>query len=424
MHHNQQSIWEGSELYKNAVEQVDRACKIGHLDRNITERVKVPKRAIVVSVPIRLDDGSVRTFEGYRVHHSMTLGPAKGGIRFHEDVSLSEIAALAMLMSMKCSLVGLPLGGAKGGVRVNPNLLSRIEKQALVRRYTNEIHNWIGPTKDIPAPDVGTDGQMMAWMMDTYSQNVGYAVPGVVTGKPVEIGGSLGREESTSRGLVYCTAEMAKQINLPIDSSCRVAVQGFGKVGAIAAREMALLGCKVVAVSDVSVGVYDKNGLNVDDCIDWVKKNKTLQDYPRAEKITNAQLLELDVEVLLPCALDGVITKDNAHKVKARLIGEGANGPTNSEAHEILVKKGVQIIPDILANSGGVIVSYFEWVQDLQSFFWSEEQVNHQLKQIIIKAFHEVNQTAKKYNTDLRAAAMVRACERIEKAMLLRGMYP
>lgn len=421
--HQQQSIWEGSELYKNAVEQVDRACKIAHLDRNITERIKLPKRAIVVSVPIRLDDGSVRTFEGYRVHHSMTLGPAKGGIRFHEDVSLSEVAALSMLMTMKCSLVGLPLGGAKGGVRVNPNLLSRIEKQALMRRYTAEIHNWIGPTKDIPAPDVGTDGQMMAWLMDTYSQNVGYAVPGVVTGKPVEIGGSLGREESTSRGLVYCTAEMAKQMKLEIKGA-KCAVQGFGKVGAIAAREMALLGAKVVAVSDVTTGLYDKNGLDIDDCIEWIKKNKTLQEYPKAEKISNPALLELDVDILLPCALDGVITKDNAHKIKAKLVGEGANGPTNAEAHEILVKNGVQVLPDILANSGGVIVSYFEWVQDLQSFFWSEEQVNHQLKQIIIKAFNETLDTSKRHKCDLRAAAMVRACERLEKAMLLRGMYP
>jgi glutamate dehydrogenase (NAD(P)+) len=327
-------------------------------------------------------------------------------------------------MTMKCSLVGLPLGGAKGGVRVNPTLLSRIEKQALMRRYTNEIHNWIGPTKDIPAPDVGTDAQMMAWLMDTYSQNVGYAVPGVVTGKPVEIGGSLGREESTSRGLVYCTAEMATQVKIPLGASTRVAVQGFGKVGAIAAREMALLGCKVVAVSDVSTAIFNKNGLDIDDCIEWVKKNKTLKDYTKAEHITNEQLLELEVEILLPCALDGVITKNNANRIKAKLIGEGANGPITSEAHQILVEKGVHVLPDILANSGGVIVSYFEWVQDLQSFFWTEDAVNQQLRSIIIKAFHEVNATAKKYKCDLRAAAMVRACERIEKAMLLRGMFP
>lgn len=422
--HSTKSVWEGSELYRTAVGQIDRAINIANLDRNVAERIKVPKRAFIVSVPVRLDDGSVKTFEGYRVHHSMTLGPAKGGIRFHEDVSLSEVAALAMLMSMKCSLVGLPLGGAKGGVRVNPNLLSRFEKQALTRRFTTEIHNVIGPTKDIPAPDVGTDGQMMAWMMDTYSQNEGYAIPGVVTGKPVEIGGSLGREESTGRGLVFCTAEMANLLKMPLNRNVRVAVQGFGKVGAIAAREIAALGCTVVAISDVATGIYDPKGIDVEDCIKFVKEHRTLANYPKGQKISNNELLELDVEILLPCALDGVLTKANAEKVKAKIIGEGANGPTTPEAHEILVRKGAHVLPDILANSGGVIVSYFEWVQDLQSFFWSEDEVNLRLRTIIIKAFHEVFETSKRFKCDLRAAAMVRACERLEKAMLLRGMYP
>lgn len=424
MQHHPKSVWEGSELYQTAVDQIDRACKIGNLDRNIAERIKVPKRAMVVSVPIRLDDGSVRTFEGYRVHHSMTLGPAKGGIRFHQDVTLSEVAALAMLMTMKCSLVGLPLGGAKGGVRVDPTLLSRVEKQALTRRFTNEIHNLIGPTKDIPAPDVGTDGQIMAWMMDTYSQNEGYAIPGVVTGKPIEVGGSLGREESTGRGLVYCVGEMAKLMGLKLDSSIEVSVQGFGKVGAVAARELAMMGCKIVAISDVDTGLYDKRGLDIEDCIRHVKEHRTLKDYPKGERITNAQLLELKVDVLLPCALDGVLTKANAEKINAKIVGEGANGPTTPEAHEILIRKGIQVLPDILANSGGVIVSYFEWVQDLQSFFWSEDEVTLRLRSIITKAFHEVNDTAKRYKCDMRAAAMVRAAERLEKAMLLRGMYP
>lgn len=421
---NGKSIWEGSPLYEDAVSQLDRAIEIANLDRNVGERLKLPKRALVVSVPIRLDDGRVHTFEGYRVQHNMTLGPTKGGIRFHEDVSISEVAALAMLMTMKCSLVGLPLGGAKGGIRVNPNLLSRVEKQALTRRFTTEIHNMIGPTQDIPAPDVGTDSQMMAWMMDTYSQNKGYAIPGVVTGKPIEIGGSLGREESTSRGLVYCTEEAAKLLKIPLNKDTTVAVQGFGKVGAVAAREMAALGTRVVAVSDVSGGVYDKNGLDIEDCMEWTRIHKSLAGYEKGKRISNEELLALDVDILLPCALDNVINKHNAKEIKAKIIGEGANGPTSSEAHEILMQKNIYVIPDILANSGGVIVSYFEWVQDIQSLFWSAEQVNEQLKSIIVKAFHEVEQTSRKYKCDMRAAAMVRAVDRLERAMLWRGIFP
>ncbi len=417
------SIWEGSPLYEHSVNQLDRAIEIANLDRNVGERLKLPKRAMVVSIPIRLDDGTVHTFEGYRVQHNMTLGPTKGGIRFHEDVSISEVAALAMLMTMKCSLVGLPLGGAKGGVRVNPNLLSRVEKQALTRRFTTEIHNIIGPTQDIPAPDVGTDGQIMAWMMDTYSQNNGFAIPGVVTGKPIEIGGSLGREESTGRGLVFCTVEAAKLLKLPLEKST-TAVQGFGKVGAVAAREMAQLGSKVIAVSDVSGGVYDPKGLDIDDCIEWIRIHKSLEGYSKGTRISNEELLELEVDILLPCALDNVITKDNADKIKAKIIGGGANGPTSAEGHEVLVQKNIYVIPDILANSGGVIVSYFEWVQDLQSLFWSAEQVNQQLHSIIVKAFHEVEQTSRKYNCDMRAGALVRAVDRLEKAMLWRGIFP
>ncbi len=418
------SIWAGSDLYKNAVDQLDRAIAIADLDRNVGERLKVPKRALVVSIPIRLDNGFIHTFEGFRVQHNMTLGPSKGGIRFHQDVTLSEMAGLAMLMTMKCSLVSLPLGGAKGGVRVNPSYLSRVEKQALTRRFATEINKVIGPNEDIPAPDVGTDAQIMAWMMDTYSQNRGYAIPGVVTGKPLVIGGSLGREESTGRGLVFCVVEGMKKKNIPASRDTTVAVQGFGKVGLVAAREMAKLGCRVVAVSDVDGGIYKESGLDILSCADYVATNKSLKGYPDADAISNKELLLLDLDILLPCALDGVLTMKNADKVKASIIGEGANGPVTLEAHEVLIKKGVLVIPDILANAGGVMVSYFEWVQDLQSFFWSEDQVNQRLEHLITKAFHEVYETAEKYECDMRAAALVRAVSRLEQAMLLRGVFP
>lgn len=417
------SVWDG-ELYRNVIEQLDHACKIAGLDPNVADRLKKPKRALVVSVPVRMDDGSIQTFEGYRVQHNMTLGPGKGGIRYHQDVTLSEVAGLATLMTMKCSLVGLPLGGAKGGIRVNPNLLSRAEKQAMTRRYTTEISMIIGPDRDIPASDVGTDGQVMAWVMDTFSQIKGYAIPGVVTGKPVDIGGSLGREESTGRGVVYCAEEMAKILKIPMGPQTTVAVHGFGKVGSIAANEMSELGTKVVAVSDISGGYYNKQGLDIKDCLKHVKQYGSLVGYNKAEKISNEQLLELDVDILLPCAMENVITIKNASKIKARLISEGANGPITNDAHAILVKNGISVVPDILANAGGVIVSYFEWVQDIQSFFWGDEEVNQKLKNVIVKAFHEVYKTSQQYNCDLRAAAVARAMLRLEKAMLLRGLFP
>jgi glutamate dehydrogenase (NAD(P)+) len=419
-----ESVFTSNELFKNVVEQIDVSCRMAGIDPNVADRLKRPKRALVVSVPVRMDDGSIHVFEGYRVQHNMTLGPGKGGIRYHQDVNLSEVAALATLMTMKCSLVGLPLGGAKGGVRVNPSLLSRAEKQALTRRYTMEISNIIGPDKDIPASDVGTDGQVMAWLMDTYSQIKGYAIPGVVTGKPVDIGGSLGREESTGRGVVYCAEEMAKILKIPMNSTTSVAVHGFGKVGSIAAKEIHALGTKVVAVSDVSGGIYNKAGLDIPDCLNWVAQHGVLKGYPKAEPISNEQLLELDVTILLPCAMENVIHKGNAERIKAKLISEGANGPVTQDAHEILMRKGVTIIPDILANAGGVIVSYFEWVQDIQSFFWQEKEVNEKLKSVIVQAFHEVHQTSQRLNCDMRKAAMARAMLRLEKAMLLRGLFP
>lgn len=418
-------IWSSSELYKNAVLQLEEAASVMKLDPNILERLKKPKRALVVSVPIRLDDGSIAAFEGFRVQHNMTLGPGKGGIRYHQDVTLSEVAGLAMLMTFKCSLVGLPLGGAKGGIAVDPTLLSRQEKQALTRRYTSEINMIIGPDKDIPAPDVGTDGQTMAWMMDTFSQEKGYAIPGVVTGKPVEIGGSLGRNESTGRGVVYTIIQAAQKLNMKLGESTTVAVHGFGKVGAVAAEEMALLGCKVIAVSDVAGGLYNPKGLDIPSVSKYIQKNKTLKGYPEAEHISNEDLLALKVDVLIPAAIDGVIHHGNVNKISAKIIAEGANGPITAEAHKVLVERGAFIIPDVLCNAGGVIVSYFEWVQGLQNFFWSEREVNEKLKDTMVNAFQRVSTCMDRYKTnDMKTAALITGVERLNRAMLLRGLFP
>lgn len=423
-------IWDTSDLYKNSVEQLHEAARVMNLDPNVAERLKVPKRALIVSVPIRLDDGTVKVFEGYRVQHNMTLGPGKGGIRFHQDVNLSEVAGLAMLMTFKCSLVGLPLGGAKGGIRVDPNQLSRQEHQALMRRYTTEINMIIGPDKDIPAPDVGTDSQHMAWMMDTFSQEKGFAIPGVVTGKPIEIGGSLGRAESTGRGVVYTIVHAAKHlqhIGKPapkIDGSTTVAIHGFGKVGAVAADEIHQLGAKVIAVSDYRGGIYNANGLNIPKVIEYMDKHKTLEGYSEAEPISNEDLLALNVDVLIPAAIDGVITKENVHKVKAKIIAEGANGPITTEALNELESRGVFIIPDVLCNAGGVIVSYFEWVQGLQSFFWNETQVNEKLAEVMANAFKRVVDIQAHYKCGMKTAALIAGVDRLNKAMLLRGFFP
>lgn len=432
MHTNSLSsnIWDSSDLYRNAVLQLDEAAKTMRLDPNIAERLKVPKRALVVSVPIRLDDGSIRVFEGYRVQHNMTLGPGKGGIRFHPEVNLSEVAGLAMLMTFKCSLVGLPLGGAKGGIRVDPTQLSRSEAQSLTRRYTTEINMIIGPDKDIPAPDVGTDGQHMAWMMDTFSQERGFAIPGVVTGKPIEIGGSLGRAESTGVGVIHTTVLAAKYLasigqKAPkFDQSTTVAVHGFGKVGNIAALDVHKMGAKVVAVSDVTGGIYNANGLNIPQVYEHFVKHGSLAGYKEAEKISNEELLALNVDILIPAAIDGVITKANVKNVKARIIAEGANGPVTNEAMNELEERGVFIIPDVLCNAGGVIVSYFEWVQGLQNFFWSEEEVTEKLRDVMTTAFNRVIDVKTKYKCGMKTAALISGVDRLNRAMLLRGLFP
>lgn len=413
-----------SPFFQDAFSQLESAGTTMKMDPNVLERLKYPKRALQVSVPVRLDDGTVKVFEGYRVQHNMTLGPGKGGIRFHPHVSLSETAALAMLMTFKCALVGLPLGGAKGGIKVDPNDLSRAELQALTRRYTTEISMIIGPDKDIPAPDIGTDGQTMAWLMDTYSQLHGYAIPGVVTGKPIAIGGSLGRAESTGKGVVFCINFAYEKMNKTVGSGTTVAIHGFGKVGMPAAQDLHSQGAKILAISDVSGAIYNKNGLNIPSCIEWVRNRKLLRDMPDAEHISNEELLELDVDILIPAAIDGVVTKDNAHRVKARVIAEGANGPLTHEAVDIITERGGLIIPDILCNAGGVIVSYFEWVQGLQMFFWDLETVNKKLHDIMKLAFDKVWKNADVYKVNMKQAAFITSLQRIEGAMRLRGMWP
>ncbi|MCO4752966.1 MAG: Glu/Leu/Phe/Val dehydrogenase [Bacteriovoracaceae bacterium] len=413
-----------SPLYKDALAQLEEAASVMKADPNIIDRLKKPKRAIQVSVPIRLDDGTVKTFEGYRVQHNLTLGPGKGGIRYHPDVDLSETTALAMLMTFKCALVGLPLGGAKGGVKVNPNELSRQELQGLTRRFALEIGPFVGPDKDIPAPDIGTDRQTMAWFMDTYSQIHGYASHGVVTGKPISVGGSLGREEATGRGVAYCINFAYDRMDKTIDNNTTIAIHGFGKVGMPAAVDLAEQGAKIVAVSDVSGAVYDPDGLDVLKLINWVKGRKLLKDYHGVEHITNDELLELDVDVLIPAAIDGVITKKNMKNIKARLVAEGANGPLTKEAVEYLSEKDVFIIPDILCNAGGVIVSYFEWVQGLAHFFWDIDQINKTLHNILKNAFAEVVKKSVHYKVDMKKAAMIAALAKLEAAMKLRGLFP
>lgn len=415
-----------SPLYQDALAQLEMSAEIMQADPNIIERLKYPKRAIQVSIPIRLDDGTVKTFEGYRVQHNMTLGPGKGGIRFHPHVDLSETTALAMLMTFKCALVGLPLGGAKGGVKVDPNELSRQELQALTRRFATEIGPFVGPDKDIPAPDIGTDKQTMAWFMDTYSQINGYAAHGVVTGKPISVGGSLGREAATGKGVAYCVNFAYDRMNKKIDSSTTIAIHGFGKVGVPAAVDLAEQGAKVVAVSDYTGGLYCEQGLNISEIAEFVKERNFLKDFKSNDvtHISNAELLALDVDVLIPAAIDSVVTAENMEQVKARVIAEGANGPLTKEAVSYLSDKGVFIIPDILCNAGGVIVSYFEWVQGLAHFFWDEEQINKTLHNILKNAFAEVTAKADEYGCDMKKAAMCAAISKLEAAMKLRGLFP
>lgn len=405
-----------------AVQQFDVAAAKLDLDANLAARLRRPDRSLIVSVPTRMDDGRVHVFTGYRVQHNDVLGPFKGGIRYHPEVNLGEVTALAMWMTWKCSLVGLPLGGAKGGIACDPAELSRQELQSMTRRFTAEILNVIGPEVDVPAPDMGTNEQVMAWIMDTYSQHKGHAVPEVVTGKPVAIGGTLGRREATGRGVVYMTIEAAKQLGVDLARSTAV-VQGFGNVGSVAVKELAKIGAKIIGVSDRTGGFYDPKGLPVDKLLQVADKDHSLEGCPYGEKITNEGLLELKCDVLVPAALEMQITHANAARLKCRILVEGANGPTTPEADAILKENDVFVVPDVLANAGGVVVSYFEWVQDLQNFFWSEDEVHKKLRDILVRSFHNVLEMSRKQNVDMRMAALMIGIERVAKAMLWRGLY-
>jgi glutamate dehydrogenase (NAD(P)+) len=410
--------------FRLAVAQFDQAAEAMELDHNLRERLKLPQRSLIVSLPVKMDDGRVEVYTGYRVQHDSSRGPTKGGIRYHPAVNLGEVAALAMWMTWKCALADLPYGGAKGGVAIAPKQFSRPELQRLTRRYAAEIFPLIGPDKDVPAPDVGTDAQVMAWIMDTYSQQMGYSVPGVVTGKPLSIGGSLGREEATGRGVVYVAMEALRHLKLDIRNTT-VAIQGFGNVGAHTARIMQECGARVIAVSDVQGGIFNSNGLDIPELLTLYKtRGQSLRDTKLGDWLSNDELLQLDCTVLVPAALSEQITEHNAAKLRCRILAEGANGPTTLEADRILQDQGVFIIPDILANSGGVIVSYFEWVQDVQRFFWKETDIQERLQDILISAFHRTLQFSVSKKTSMRMAALMSGIDKVAQAHLHRGLYP
>ncbi len=404
------------------LQEFDGAARLLGLDPGIWKMLTHPKRQIIVSCPIQMDNGQIEVFTGYRVQYNITLGPAKGGIRYHPDVTLDEVNALAAWMTWKCAVAGIPFGGGKGGVVCDPSKMSRRELESLTRRYIAEIVDAIGPEKDVPAPDVNTNEQTMAWVMDTYSMHVGHTTTSVVTGKPVEMGGSLGRREATGRGVMITTREAAKHLGFDIKGAT-VAVQGFGNVGSVSADLLAKIGAKIVAVTDWKGGVYKKGGLDIDDLIAWVADKKTVAGFPDAEALATDKLFELDVDVLIPAALENQITIANAPKIRARIVAEGANGPTTPEAHKHLHERGVFVIPDILANAGGVTTSYFEWVQDRYGYFWTEADVNERLERKMHESFHNVLETSIKYKTDMRTAAYIVAIGRVATVTQLRGMY-
>lgn len=410
-------------IYRMAVRQFENAaCKL-NLDPNIWERFVVPKRALMVSVPVRMDDLSVKVFRGYRVHHDNTLGPSKGGIRYSLSVNLGEVCALAMWMTWKCALVGLPFGGAKGGIACDPTAMSRNELQRMTRRYTAEIIQMIGPDVDVVAPDMGTNEQIMAWIMDTYSQFKGYAVPEIATGKPISIGGSFGRTEATGKGLIFVLMEAFNHLKID-PASKSIGIQGFGNVGYNAARLLYDAGCKIIAVSDVRSGIYNKSGLDVPLLAEYVKKNKYIEGFKDGDPVGNEELLELDCDVLIPAAISEQITVKNAGRLRCRVVCEAANGPTSPEADQILNERGIFVIPDILANAGGVTVSYFEWVQGLQKLFWKEKEVYEQLGEVMRSAFQKVLDFSISRKVDMRMAALMLGINKIAQAKLARGLFP
>ncbi len=409
--------------YEMAIAQFDEAAERLGLSQAMRAILRKSKRELIVNFPVRMDSGEVQMFTGYRVQHNINRGPAKGGIRFSSEVSLDEMRALAMWMTWKCAVVGIPFGGAKGGVVCDPHTMSRNELERLSRRYATEISILIGPNSDIPAPDMNTNPQVMSWMMDTYSMHMGYSVPAVITGKPLAIGGSEGRLEATARGVQVVTREALKDLNMSPER-CAVVIQGFGNVGSISARLLSELGCKIVGLSDIAGGVYNLNGIDVMTALRYSREHGNLHGLPNTEHITNAELLELPCDVLVPAALENQITARNAGRIQARLLIEAANGPTTPDAEAILYARGVTIVPDILANAGGVTVSYFEWVQDLQRFFWEEDEINRRLELIMSRSYRAVRQKAEEQQTNLRMGAYLLAVARVAEATEIRGVYP
>ena len=409
-------------IFAAMLQEFDGAARILNLDPGIWRILTHPKRQIVVSCPVQMDNGEIEVFTGYRVQYNVTLGPAKGGIRYHPEVSLDEVTALAAWMTWKCAVAHIPFGGGKGGIVCDPTRMSPRELEALTRRYVAEIVDAIGPEKDVPAPDVNTNAQVMAWVMDTYSMHVGHTATAVVTGKPVEMGGSLGRREATGRGVMIVTREAARHLGLDI-TRASVALQGFGNVGSVSAELLAGLGARIVAVTDWKGGVHNPAGLDVPALVDYARRHNTVDEFPGGKPLANDQLWGLDVDVLIPAALENQITMENAPEIRARIVVEGANGPTTPEAHRHLHERGVFVVPDILANSGGVTVSYFEWVQDRYGYFWTLDEVNTRLEAKMCEAFEDVLQTSIKYTVDLRTAAYIVAIARVGTVTKMRGMY-
>jgi glutamate dehydrogenase (NAD(P)+) len=400
----------------------DKAAELLDLEPGLYKVLRQAEKQVIVSIPVMKDNGEVEVYEGYRVQYNTSRGPAKGGIRFDLQVTLEEVKALAAWMTWKCAVVNIPFGGAKGGVRCDPLAMSASELEKLTRRYTSGIINMLGPDSDVPAPDVNTNERVMAWVMDTYSMHVGHTVTAVVTGKPVELGGSLGRREATGRGCMIVTKEALKHLGMPVKGTT-VAIQGFGNVGSVAAQLLAREGCRIVAIGDRSVSLYNANGIDVDDAIAYAKKHRSLEGYEKAEALSGADLLTLDVDVLLPAALENVITTKNAGDIKARIICEGANGPTTAAADSILDENGIFVIPDILANAGGVTVSYFEWVQDRGGYFWPEDLVNERLETIMKRSFQDVLDLSRQKRVNMRTASYMVSISRVASVHRLRGIY-
>ena len=408
--------------FEAMMERFDRAAELLNLDPGIYRILRHPEKQIITSIPVVMDNGEIEVFTGYRVHYNTARGPAKGGIRFDPGVTLDEVTALAAWMAWKCAVVDVPFGGAKGGVICDPSRMSMGELERLTRRYTSSIMEILGPDSDVPAPDVNTNEQVMAWIMDTYSMHKRHSVPAVVTGKPIAIGGSLGRREATGRGVTIVAKEALRELGMPL-SGTKVAVQGFGKVGSVAAALMEQEGLTVVAVGDKSGAVYNPNGIYISEALKWVRENRFIEGFPNGDPITNEELLELDVDVLVPAALENVITSRNAPNIKAKVIVEGANGPTTAAADAILEDKGVFVVPDILANAGGVTVSYFEWVQNREGYYWSEDVVNQRLQEVMVRSFHNVLSYARQHNVNMRTAAYMLAIDRVAAVHKLRGVY-